>query len=482
VRLVGHQLSRPTFDAISRGAASADVLRELTAVRRSRDLVLLRVMVDLTARRRHPAAVFVVEAFRRLVDLERAAPAAVAAVVHYPPVAAWLLRTVRDLESADPASWVGSVGGVGGPPAGSAGARPEFLAAVVAAAAVRGRVPIELDLTGAADAETQTRSAITAGRSVVTLPSVGTARLPAGPVRLRMTARGAELSGGGAVVGVPSSRDGRVGEHDRWTGVPLIAAEHRGQRVEFRLDSFDGFAGGGEFDQELLAGESRDRSAVAGWQDRLAQAWPLLVDHHGALAAEVAALLTVLAPMRPVSGGFAAATPRDAFGCVAMSRPRDATELALNLAHEIQHVKLTSITDLFTLGVDAGQRFYAPWRAEPRPLFGMLHGVYAHLGVTAFWRRQRHLLAGAAARHAHIQFARWRSAAAEAGRDLLASGRLTAIGTDFVSGVVDTLAAWHGDPVPSEAVAVADRLNGEHRAAWQCVYGRSSAEDAWQRL
>jgi HEXXH motif-containing protein len=359
-------------------------------------------------------------------------------------VTAWLLRTVRELDSADPAR------------ADPSGARPEFLAAVVAAAAVRGQVPVELDLTGAG--------------TLVTLPSVGTARLPAGPVRLRVSAGRAELSGDGATVGVP---DGQAGEPGRWTAVPLITAEHLGQRVELRLDSFDGFAGDWEFGQELAAGESRDRSAVAGWQERLAQAWRLLVAHHGELATEVTALLTVLAPMRPVAGGFVAATPSDAFGCVAMSRPRDATELALNLAHEIQHVKLTAITDLVTLGVDSGQRFYAAWRDEPRPLFGMLHGVYAHLGVSAFWRRQRQLLTGPAARHANIQFARWRSAAAEGGRDLLASGQLTALGSEFVAGVVERLDAWRADPVPSEAAAVADRLNTDHLAAWERVYGRA---------
>lgn len=467
MRLHGHQLSRAAFAAISRGAVNVDTLRQLAAARRSRDLILLRTMVDLAARRQHPAVGGVAGAFRRLADLERTAPAAVAAVVHYPPVAAWMLRTVRGLASADPT-----------------GARPEFLAAVAAAAAVRGRVPIEQDLTGATGAAVGEASEAP-GEAVVTLPSVGTARLPAGPVRLRATAAGAELSGGGVTVDVPHSWDGQIGEHGRWTSVPLIATEHLGNRVEFRLDAFDGFAGGGEFDQELMVGESRDRSAVAGWQARLAQAWRLLVLHHGELATEVAALLTVLAPMRTVNGVVAAATPGDAFGCVAMSRPRDAAGLALTLAHEIQHVKLTAVTDLFCLAVDSGLRFYAPWREEPRPLFGLLHGMYAHLGVAAFWRRQRHLLAGAAARHAHIQFARWRSAAAEAGRDLLASGLLTASGVEFVEGAVQTLSGWHGDSVPSEAAAVAAKLNAEHRAAWTREYGeattvRLSAKDARQ--
>jgi HEXXH motif-containing protein len=378
--------------------------------------------------------------------------------VHYPPVAAWLLRTVRGLESADPAS-----------------ARPEFLAAVVAAAAVRGRVPIELDLSTAADAAPGG-----VNDAIITLPSVGTARLPAGPVRLRVARDRAELFGSGVAVGVRHTEAGQLGEHGRWAGVPLIVAEHLGQRVEFRLDTFDGFTGGGEFDQKLMTGEPRDRSAVAAWRGQLTQAWPMVVTHHGALATEVAALLTVVAPMWPVDGGFAAATPGDAFGCVAMSRPRDAAGLALNLAHEIQHVKLIAITDLFSLATDSGERFYVPWREEPRPLFGVLHGVYAHLGVAAFWRRQRHLLAGQAARHAHIQFARWRSAALETGRALLTSGRLSTVGAEFVRGTVETLTGWQADPVPADAATAAAKLNAEHRAVWQHAHGRSPAEGARQ--
>ena len=451
MQLQEHRLSHATFATISRGAASRDALRELTAARHSRDLVLLRTMVELAVRRRHPAAVVVANAFRRLVDLERVAPAAVAATLHYPSVASWMLRTVHNLASADPT-----------------GARPGFLAAVVAAAVVRGQVPADLDLTEA--------TAAANSGTVVTLPSVGTALLPAGPVQLRVTTRGAELSGGDVRVDLPRYRDGQVGEQGRWAAVPIIVAEHLGLRVELRLDAFDGFAGGGEFDHELMASESRDPCAIAYWQDRLAQAWPLLVVHHHELATELTALLTVLAPMRPAPDGFAAGTPHDAFGCVAMSRPHDATELALNLAHEIQHVKLTAVTDLFSMAVASGGRFYAPWRDEPRPLLGVLHGVYAHLGVVAFWRRRRQVLTGAAALHAHIQFSRWRSAAAETGRELLASGWLTAIGTEFVKGVVDILDGWKADPVPAEAVVIADRLNVEHRTVWRGRFGAAATE------
>jgi hypothetical protein len=38
---------------------------------------------------------------------------------------------------------------------------------------------------------------------------------------------------------------------------------------------------------------------------------------------------------------------------------------------------------------DDGQRYYAPWRADPRLASGLLQGTYAFLGVSGFWRCQR---------------------------------------------------------------------------------------------
>jgi len=36
---------------------------------------------------------------------------------------------------------------------------------------------------------------------------------------------------------------------------------------------------------------------------------------------------------------------------------------------------------------DSGcQSFYVPWRTDPRPGGGLLQDVYAHLGMTEFWR------------------------------------------------------------------------------------------------
>ena len=57
------------------------------------------------------------------------------------------------------------------------------------------------------------------------------------------------------------------------------------------------------------------------------------------------------------------------------------------LVHEMQHVKLIALRDLFDLfdRADAG-RSTVPWRPDGRPIEGLLHGTYAHLAIAELWR------------------------------------------------------------------------------------------------
>ena len=142
---------------------------------------------------------------------------------------------------------------------------------------------------------------------------------------------------------------------------------------------------------------SRLNSADAGRLDAaLRQAWSLLEAHHPGLAAEIAAAVTVIVPLTDNPGGQASASSMATFGAIAMSVPADQYTGAETLAHEMQHLKLSALLDIVTLTLpDDGQRFYAPWRPDPRPIGGLLQGAYAFLGVSGFWRRQRRLADGA---------------------------------------------------------------------------------------
>ena len=66
--------------------------------------------------------------------------------------------------------------------------------------------------------------------------------------------------------------------------------------------------------------------------------------------------------------------------------PDDAT-LAVLLVHEVQHLKLSAVLDVCDLfDRDDTRTLGVPWRDDPRPVEGVLHGVYAHLAVADVWR------------------------------------------------------------------------------------------------
>jgi HEXXH motif-containing protein len=147
---------------------------------------------------------------------------------------------------------------------------------------------------------------------------------------------------------------------------------------------------------------------------------------------------------------------------VALSLPTDPLALAETLVHEAQHGVLGVVEDAVPLvDLDADLLCYAPWRDDPRPVGGLLHGCYAHLAVTAFWRRRRENRADA--ERGHFEFARWRQATLGAVHTLLGSGALTATGARLASGMRDVLSAWEHEPVPARARERATRVNAEHQ-------------------
>jgi len=244
-----------------------------------------------------------------------------------------------------------------------------------------------------------------------------------------------------------------------------VAVDSAGLRAVFLLDRW----GPGELAADLGVAEELD---VPLWRARIAEGWDLLARHHREVAEELAATVTVLTPLRECHDGLRSATADDAFGCVFLSLPEDARTVAVTLAHELQHTKLVALMDLFPM-VDSGNgsRFYAPWREDPRPAAGLLHGIFAFAGVTAFWRRQRTLERTPAwTLHAHVEFSRWRTGALDAARTLLRSDQLTPVGRTFVTAIEDILDQWGTEPVLGEATAIAARLAREHHTRWRAAH------------
>lgn len=426
-----HRLPPQIFAALAKGGGGPEAVRRLSSVRDSRNRLLLHMLAETADATDRTTAAIVREAYRTLVSLEQEATHAVEFVVNYPAVSAWLLNTATQL-------YRGRI----------AAAQPARLAAVAAAAAVRASVTATIDIPA------QSRV-----NEIIRLPSLGTARLPAGPARLSTSPDVVVLAAGNKRVELP--RVPHQEEHG-WRGLHGLSAEHTGLRLNLLVDGWEP----GRMGAVTVSRHELNRREIGRWRAVLSGGWRLLVSYHRAVAAEVAAVHRMLVPLQASHVTLASSTPSDAFGCVAMSLPTGPRMAALTLAHEVQHAKLSVLADLFPLVKSTGgQKFYAPWRPDPRPPLALLHGIYAHLGVTAFWRTQRHVEHNTI--DAEIEFVRWRMATHETALVLMDSGLLTPIGTQFVTCILDVLEGWRSDTVSYAARTEARRLAERHRDRWR---------------
>ena len=415
-------------------------MRWLASVWNSRNRLLLHMLADTADAGDSTTAAIVREAYRTLGALEQRTPRAVDFVVNYPAVSAWLLSTATHVHRGRISA-----------------AQPARLATVAAAAAVRAAVTETIDIPAQSRVD-----------GIVRLPSLGTVRLPSGPIRLSISPEVVIITAGDDHIEVQ-----RASPEDKpgWSGLRRLSAEHEDLRLDLLVDGWEPGRMGGTV---VVGRHELDRRELARWRAVLSAGWKLLVSYHRAVADEVAAIHRMLVPLATSATNRASSTPSDAFGCVAMSAPTDPRMAALILAHEVQHAKLAVLAELFPLVRNTvGQTFYAPWRRDPRPPLALLHGIYAHLAVTAFWRTQRHVEHNAsAAPHGDVEFVRWRTGTREAALVLLDSGLLTPIGTQFVTGILDVLEKWQSDTVSHAAKTAARHQAERHRDQWDQTQNR----------
>ena len=419
-----HALPKEQFLALARGGSDPGAINRLVAAEHSKHQILLAAIANLAQRGDRPDDGLAMAALELLARVQRLHKGAADAVMAYPSVGAWALHTIRAAQADQPMP----------------GARPSGLACVAAAAAVRAGIDTEIE--------------VPVVNGVVTLPSLGAARAP-GATAIVATGAAEVRSGGTRVTARPGAQGWR-----ELRGVTLGShAVVIDDLDPFRMPATDGEAMG-----RLTS------SQVAEFRDALGAAWAVL---SRARAAEIAAIVQVVVPYEAPAGGVVSTSSPQAFGTVAMSGQPDEYACAEILVHETQHLKLCALLDLVPLtGPDDGQRYYAPWRTDPRPASQLLQGAYAFLGVSGFWREQR--LAAPepeVRRRGEAEFARWRDEAAKTVDTLLGSGQLTRDGEVFVGEMAETLDTWRREPVPDEAMALARRKSERHLAQWQADNG-----------
>jgi HEXXH motif-containing protein len=430
VSLPHHILDRADLRALVRGDRGPEVLRKLAAIRRSRTLLLLRGIRDLSLSTGHPEAKDTVAAWEQLARLHRLAPESVEAVLAYPWTGAWAARTAARLATGQ-----------------TDDAEPAGMAALVAAAAVRGRAVMAI--------------AIPASRSgLIVLPSLGIAYLP-DPARFE--SRGADsavLRSGSDLLAIDPGKPSRSPAGNHWQPVRRIPIPFGQPGRTIAIDPAMG--------HWLPAPQDGADHPPRLWGRLFAECWPILTARHPEVALDVVQILRSVHHLDQPAHGERSLTLRDAYGFVAMSRPGSALALALTLAHELRHAKLTVLMDLDPLVERTGRRYYTAWRTDPRPATGLIHGAYAHLGVTEFWRRE--LRSGSAGsgrrRQAEVEFARWRHAVRQGLDQLRDDDALSATGRAFIAEMTSLARDWDSVTVPAASSREALRLLDQHHRTW----------------
>jgi HEXXH motif-containing protein len=396
-----HQLAPDVFEQLASGGGGADAVRELRQAQFSKHLMLVRYLLEQL-----PDGG---DAVRDLLDQARnAAPESFHAVLGAPLVAGWAAIAGR--------------AAIQGNLAATDLAHLNAIAVVAATAA---------GIDGSA--------AIPVHDGLAVLPGLGGFEAT-GATPVTVTTAGGQL--------LPSA--------GRW--LPVRALTAPGIRLE--LDDLHPYRHG----HHVPPANRLSDAEVGRWQASFAEAWRLLATHLPERAAEVAAGLRTLVPLVQTDPRSArSATIRHAFGVFGLTLPPTPHDFAVTLVHEFQHSKLSAVLDLVQLTDPTDdRRYFAPWRADPRPLAGLLQGVYAFAGVADTWRALRPEVGVATAEFAEARL--------QVDRGLTAveqSGALTADGEAFVARLRQTADRLLAEPLPEQADADARAALAETYAAWQ---------------
>ncbi|MDF6017661.1 HEXXH motif domain-containing protein [Streptomyces sp. JH34] len=445
------------FDEIAAGGGSPAAVAFLLHGERTRRLLLLRELLDLLDS--DPGILGPLDASSVWPALEAAAaraPERVDALLLTPQVGSWLAHTLRRLH-----------GTATGPPLWADAGQ---LAAVAATAAVHAGTDAGLLLPAR-------------GRGV-SLPALGVVLLPR-PDGDDFHAVHTFVSDGTLTLRTGSGPDTVVRpltepESAHW--LPVHRLDTGPGRRTVQLDDLDPYR---DLD-EPIAPHRLSPEELGAWKELFRDAVDILgrggTGPGGLRPEEVSRIVPWHAEdadaQLPVPAEGLSASTGDAFASMVIARPRDGLSLAETLVHEFQHSKLGALLHLFPLlDDDRSERHYAPWRADPRHLPGLLHGAYAFAGVTGFWRERIGDDAADPDGRAPFLFAMRRLQTRMVLRTLATHARLTEPGLRLVTRLSGTVDGWLREPLEPATVARARAAAVSHRVEWRLRNLRCGEDD-----
>lgn len=87
---------------------------------------------------------------------------------------------------------------------------------------------------------------------------------------------------------------------------------------------------------------------------------------------------------------FCSGNDESNLGLIYLPNINDEYNLAECVLHELMHQKLCNIEDVALLFKGKGHlqdKYYSPWRNDPRPLRMILHGLFVFTGIIEFWQQ-----------------------------------------------------------------------------------------------
>jgi HEXXH motif-containing protein len=429
-----HSLSADAFTELADGAGDSVVVRELREAQLSKHLMLLHIVAEAADRAGpSPETAAFRAGYRLLTEVQHSGQAAIASLLGLPHLGSWAHDCLARMDN---------------------GAPPDFayLAAAAVAAAVPAGLSFEIDVP------------VRDGR--VQLPGLGCLQIADPGEWVSVSSDGEWLRAGEhqtvlCAALVPD--DGSGTAVPSWHGTPLVRAVADGQDWNVLLEISDQYLD--RYAQPMVAGLTA--AELTTWRHRIQAGWELLVRHHPWAAGPIAEGTTVIVPLESRSDLDSATSPA-AFGAIASSLPTAPASMAETLIHEFQHIKLSALMDMLPLVEPGGSTGYAPWRDDPRPMGGILQGLYAFTGIVRFWGGQRHLATDADNYlRASVLFERWRLAIEMVVGSVLDEGLLTPLGVQFVTTLRERGRRGDTDPVPAEAAEIAREVALDNWLTWQ---------------
>ncbi|MER7107103.1 HEXXH motif domain-containing protein [Streptomyces sp. NPDC000229] len=451
-----HSLTSRQFHALARGEGGTDVLATLSRAEFSHRLLLFDLLMDTLTPLTGvtgplPAAQ---RAWDLLAAAQRHRPAAVEELLLLPETGLWLnrlLARLRSPEKADIPLW----------------ADTGHLHTLAAVAAIRAGMAFSFP--------------VPAHHGTVRLPTLGMARLST-----------VHRRGGGWDTAEADASGGRVTLTGRYGRTALPARTERpapGWLPVRRAALVPGARGivvddlGPHRIAPLPYGAARRLTPTAHdtWSRLLREAYALLADVDPPTAEAAAVLLRSIQPL-PAHEPFRvrSVTSGHGVGGLASSLPDSVALCAATLVHELQHSKLSALMHLCPLydPTQARRLYYAPWRDDPRPLGGMLQGVYAFTAVARFWRAY-------AARHpggpdsavARFDSTLWQTQLARVVPEPAADPALTTAGRRALQDLLQAVRRLGDGCGDGREERLAHRMAADHRASWRLAHVRPHAAD-----